>query len=475
MTKINNLIGGEWIAPVSGAYADNINPASNKVLASVADSDSLDIVYAIQAAKKALPKWSALPLKERADYILKIADQLESIFDELALAETNDVGKPLWLSKAVDIPRAIEALRYFCELALNESALEWTESQTHQEVYRSAVGVCALITPWNMPLYLLCWKLAPALIMGNTVICKPSELTPMTASLLGRVVKEVGVPEGVVNIVFGKGEAVGETLVKHPSVSLVSFTGSSETGSIILKNSADKVAKVSLELGGKNANIVLADADIDLAVEKSIKAAFLNSGQICLCGSRLFISEKIYDEFMKKFVAEAKKLIVSDPIHKETFMGPVISAEHKQNILKDLKQIESDNGDILCINEEFNHDNYLSPYIVTDLTDCSELWQKEIFGPVVLVRSFKYNHEAVKWANTSPYGLSASIFSGDMEKAKKMALKIEAGTVWINTWGERDARVPFGGVKQSGLGREGGLDSLNFYSERKLVFSRGSS
>ena len=471
MNKVDNFIGGVWVKPSADKYTDNHNPANGELLASVADSDSLDVVYAVQAAKKALPKWSGLTLNDRSEYLLKIADKLESIFEELVKTESNDVGKPLWLSKSVDIPRAIESFRYFSNLALQEKAAEWAEKSTHQKVYRSAVGVCALITPWNLPLYLLCCKIAPALIMGNTVICKPSELTPMTAALFAQATKDIGLPEGVINIIFGKGEAVGETLVKHPAVSLVSFTGSSETGAIILKNAADKITKVSLELGGKNPNIILADADIDLAVDKSIKAAFLNSGQICLCGSRLFISEKVYDQFMEKFIAKAKELIVGDPINKKTFMGPVISLNHKNSILKDLEQIKKDNGDVLCIDDSLNKGNYLSPYIVTDLTDCSELWQKEIFGPVVLVRSFKYNHEAVKWANTSPYGLSASIFSADVEKAQKMALKLDVGTVWINTWGERDARVPFGGVKLSGLGREGGIDSLNFFSERKLVFT----
>lgn len=477
MKKLTNFIDGEFVAPQSKKYLDNFDPSTGKVYSQTPDSDELDTIQAISAAKRAFKSWSETSVEERAKIACEIAKGIEENFKELALAESRDVGKPLELVEAVDVPRAIKNFRYFADFVsqYKEPELKTDEEGVSFYTLRQAVGVAGLIIPWNLPLYLLTWKVAPAIMTGNTCVLKPSELTPMTASLMGEIFNNAGLPKGVVNIVHGRGAVVGATLAAHPSVSLISFTGSTDTGREIQKMGANHCKKLSLELGGKNAHIVLKDADFEKALEASLLSAFLNSGQICLSGSRLFVQKDIYDKFMGEFRKRAQQLVVGDPLKAETFMGPVVSAEHFKKVKSCIEQARTEQGEVtvgsedLKLNSNNSEGYFLRPTVIEELTDCSPLWQEEIFGPVVFVRPFKYPHEAVKWANTSSYGLSASVWTANLERAKKIAADLEVGTVWINDWMRRSPAVPFGGMKESGLGREGGFYSLDFYTEIKTV------
>lgn len=477
MVKIKNYINGEFLEPNSDIFLDNFNPSNGEVYSKCPDSDALDVVLAVTSSKKAFTKWSKTPASERAKWLNKIADKIEEKFDEFALAETIDVGKPLWLSKKMDITRAIENFRFFASKIIHkeERATSMDDGSINYEL-RQPIGVAALISPWNLPLYLLTWKIAPALATGNTAVCKPSEVTPMTAYLLAQVMHEIGLPKGVCNFIFGRGAEAGNTLVNHPGVDLVSFTGGTETGATIATDVAGAFKKTSLELGGKNANIIFKDADLDKAIETTIKSSFLNQGEICLCGSRIFIQEQIFEEFKEKFVKKVKELKIGDPKNEAVFTGPLVSKEHLEKVISCIELAKKDQGIILTGGEkpkdlpkEIENGYFLEPTVIDELSDCSELQQQEIFGPVVTIRSFKYPKEAVKWANTTPYGLSASIWTQDISRAHKVAADLDVGTVWVNTWLKRDLRMPFGGVKASGLGREGGEDSLKFFTESKTV------
>jgi aminomuconate-semialdehyde/2-hydroxymuconate-6-semialdehyde dehydrogenase len=474
MEKIKNYIDGEFSETTD--TLDNFNPATGEVYSSLPKSGPMEAIKAVVSAKKAFTKWSATSLEDRAAWLHKIADKIEERIDEFALAESTDVGKPLWLAKQMDIGRSIHNFRFFATEIIHkkERATSMADGSINYEL-RQPVGVAALITPWNLPLYLLSWKIAPALATGNTVVCKPSEITPMTAYLLSQVMHEIGMPKGVCNFVYGTGPDVGESLVTHPAVSLVSFTGGTATGAKIAAQSAAQFKKLSLELGGKNANIIFKDADLDKAVETSLKSSFLNQGEICLCGSRIFVQEDIFEEFKTKFVQKTKELIVGDPSDKMSFMGPLVSKEHFEKVKECVELAKKDKGVVLAGDEELNlpehlkNGYYMRPTIIDELSDCSDLQQKEIFGPVVTLRPFKYPKDAVKWANTTPYGLSASIWTNDLKRAHKIAAQLDVGTVWVNTWLKRDLRMPFGGVKESGLGREGGEDSIKFFTESKTV------
>ncbi len=477
MLKIKNYINGEFLEPNSDSYLDNFNPSTGEVYSKCPDSDALDVVLAVTSSKKAFVKWSKTGAQERADWLHKIADKLEEKFDEFALAETTDVGKPLWLSKKMDITRAIENFRFFASKILHKEERSTTmdDGSLNYEL-RQPVGVAALISPWNLPLYLLTWKIAPALATGNTAVCKPSEVTPVTAFMLAKVMDEVGLPKGVCNFVFGSGKETGSALVNHPGVDLVSFTGGTETGAVIATDVASQFKKTSLELGGKNANIIFKDADLDKAIETTIKSSFLNQGEICLCGSRIFIQEEIFEEFKESFVKKVKELKVGDPTAEGTFCGPLVSKGHLDKVMSCIELAKKDQGVVLTggkspedLPQDLSKGYFLEPTIIDELSDCSELQQQEVFGPVVTIRSFKYPKEAVKWANTTPYGLSASIWTKDISRAHKVAAQLDVGTVWVNTWLKRDLRMPFGGVKASGLGREGGEDSLKFFTESKTV------
>lgn len=476
MLEIKNFINNEWAVAQSGKTLPCIDPARGEQYGQLPDSEALEVVFAIQAAQKAFPKWSKLAKKERAHFLNKIADAVEAKLEEFVLCESKDTGKPHWLLREREIPRVVDNFRYFAGLIQHDQTIASDmDGKAINYVLREPFGVCGLISPWNLPLYLLTWKIAPAIAMGNTVVCKPSEETSASAHLLSQVLLDVGLPAGVVNIVYGRGETAGAALVSHPGVPMISFTGGTETGLRIQELAAPRFKRLSLELGGKNANIVFKDADIAKAIKGTLSASFLNSGQICLCGSRLLVQEDIYKEFTQELAKAVAELKVGPPEDKDTFMGPVISEGHLQKVMQAIAKAKEEKGKVLTggdraqVAAPYDKGYFIQPTIVEDLTNCSEIWQEEVFGPFVTVMPFKYPADAVKWANTSSYGLSASLWTKDLARAHKVAAQIQAGTVWVNTWMKRDLGMPFGGMKQSGIGREGGELSLQTYSELKTV------
>ena len=476
MQQLSNFINGEYVPPQEGKYLEKLDPATAEKIYDLPDSTELDVVKAVQAAQKAFGDWSDTTTAERSRILMKVADLIDENLEELALAESHDVGKPVELAKTLDIPRAALNFRFFATRILHkEETATSMDGEAINYVLRQPVGVAGLISPWNLPLYLLSWKIAPALACGNTVVCKPSEFTSKTAWLLMDLLKKAGLPNGVCNLVIGRGDPAGRFLVEHPGVPLISFTGGTKTGEVIQKLAAPKVKRLSLELGGKNATIVMNDADLKKAIPTIVRSSFLNQGEICLCGSKILVQEQIYPEFMKEFTAAVKEIKVGDPRAKDTFMGPVIYQAHLDKVMGAIALAKSENGKIVCGGNKLNLPGslakgyFVEPTVIEDLTNCSELHQTEIFGPVVTVNSFKYPVDAVKWANNSPYGLSASIWTKDLSRAHKVAAQLNVGTVWINTWLKRDLRMPFGGAKASGIGREGGDHSFDFFTETKTV------
>tara|TARA_B100001758_G_scaffold247497_1_gene265537 strand:+ start:12349 stop:13791 length:1443 start_codon:yes stop_codon:yes gene_type:complete len=476
MEKILNYINGELVEPVSGNYLDNYNPSNGQVYSLVPDSEEVDINNAVLAAKEAFNSWSKTPKQERSNILMKLADTIEKYSSELIKAESKDNGKPETLAAHVDIPRAPANIRFFAGAILHDS------SQMHEMdgiainyTLRQPVGVAACISPWNLPLYLLTWKIAPALASGNTVVAKPSEITPMTAFLLSKICIEAGLPKGVLNIVHGLGDKIGDPLTTHIDTPIVSFTGGTVTGKHIARVTAPMFKKVSLELGGKNPNIIFADADFDKAVSTAARAAFTNQGQICLCGSRLFVQEEIYKKFKIALIEKTKKLKVGDPKDKSSNLGAVVSKDHMDKILSKIEEAKKLGGKILAggkrviLDGELKDGYYIEPTIIEGLSSDCDINQAEIFGPVVSLISFKTEAEVVDMANSTKYGLSASIFTENISKGHRVAANIDSGVVWINTWLLRDLRIPFGGMKQSGLGREGGFKSLEFFTEPKNI------
>ena len=470
-----NAVNGVLVPAQDGRWLEDLAPATGQVIARVPRSAKADVDAAVAAAKAALPAWAKTPVAERAALLDRVADLLEARLDEAAALESRDTGKPLALATSLDIPRAISNLRFFADLVRTKTDDASMMADALNYTHRAPAGVCALITPWNLPLYLLSWKTAPALAMGNTIVAKPSELTPLTASLLADLLQEAGCPPGVFNLVHGLGAEAGDALVSHPEVSLVSFTGGTATGAKVAAAAAPAFKKLSLELGGKNPSLVFADCDFAQAVPGVTRAAFLNQGQICLCGSRILVERSIHDRFVAALLEELKAWKVGDPSDPATKIGAGISAAHRDKVESYLKLAVEEGGTIRCggkrpaLPPPFDGGFFLEPTIITGLPATCRTATEEIFGPVVTVHPFDTEEEALAMANGTKYGLAASVWTQDLTRAHRVAQALESGMVWVNTWLHRDLRVPFGGVKASGVGREGGRHSLEFFSEAKNI------
>lgn len=476
MQKILNFINGNWSEPTDKKFLENINPSRGVVYSLIPDSNEVDVGLAIEAAQNAFPKWSKLTADQRAQYLRELSRGIMQKLDLFVQAESIDNGKPVSVAKAVDIPRSARNFDFFADAI----------TQFHGETFRShyntinytdysPLGVVACISPWNLPLYLLTWKIAPALAAGNTVVAKPSELTPMTAYLLCQVAEEIGLPKGVLNIVHGTGLRVGTPLVKHQSIKAISFTGSTSTGQVIAEATSRQFKKMSLEMGGKNPNIIFADCDFDKALENTLRSSFANQGQICLCGSRIFVEASLYDKFKTALVEKTKKLKQGDPLLAETEQGALVSAGHMDKVLSYIQLAQAEGGKILTGGRRFEGSGeltkgyFVEPTLIEGLAFDCRTNQEEIFGPVATIMPFSSEAEVLKMANSTRYGLSASVWTQDLNRAQRLSRQLEAGIVWINTWMFRDLRTPFGGVKDSGYGREGGMDALKFFSEVKNV------
>ena len=476
MEKILNYIGGEFAAAKSGKFLENVDPARGTVYSLVPDSGAEDVEAAVNAAEKAFPSWSRTPVAERAAVLNKIADLIARDLQKLSEAESRDNGKPISLAKVLDIPRSESNIRFFASAVQqfhgdsfisDQQALNYTE--------HTPLGVVACISPWNLPLYLFTWKIAPALAAGNCVVAKPSEVTPMTAYLFTRLCAEAGLPAGVLNVVHGTGPSAGEAMVTHAKVKAVSFTGSTAVGRRIAAHAAPSFKKVSLELGGKNANIIFADADLEKAVDMSVRSSFLNQGQICLCGSRIFVERSIYENFKARLIEKTQDLKSGDPLDRHTQQGAIVSEAQYKKVLSCLEQAKSDGGRILCggkrptLPAELKDGFFIEPTLIEGLSHLARTNQEEIFGPVATLIPFDGEDEAVTMANSTAYGLSASVWTQDISRGHRVARKIQSGVVWVNTWMFRDLRTPFGGMKESGVGREGGMDALHFFTETKNI------
>lgn len=473
---LSNYINGELRKPVNGEYLDNLEPATGQVYSYIPASKTDDVEQAVKAAEEAFPQWSNAGIKFRSEVMLRIAAGIKKYENDLVAAESKDNGKPESLARLVDIPRAHDNIHFFA------TAIEHFASESHHMenlainyTLRRPIGIVGCISPWNLPLYLFTWKIAPALAAGNCVVAKPSEVTPMSAYLFSKICIEAGLPKGVLNIVHGLGPDAGQAIVEHPKVKAISFTGGTKTGEHLARTAAPMFKKLSLELGGKNPNIIFNDADLDNAVATSIKAAFSNQGQICLCGSRIYIQDKLYKEFRDKFVDAVAKLKLGDPQNPDTNIGAVVSKTHFEKILNHIDIAKNEGGKILIGGQAVKGtgrcaDGYfIAPTVIEGLAPNCSTNKDEIFGPVVTLNKFKTEDEVIDLANGTSYGLSATIFTSDLNRAHRVAERIEAGIVWINTWLLRDLRTPFGGVKSSGVGREGGFEALRFFTEPKNI------
>jgi aminomuconate-semialdehyde/2-hydroxymuconate-6-semialdehyde dehydrogenase len=475
MTEILNYVNGGWIAPFSRKFFDNVDPSCGDVYSRVPDSDEQDVAAAVEAARAAFPGWSGMGVQQRTNFLLKIADLIDRDLELLAAAESRDQGKPLKLARVMDIPRASANLRFFATGAIHfASEAHVTDSEAINYTLRTPLGVVGCISPWNLPLYLFTWKIAPALAAGCTVVAKPSELTPMTAYLFSRLCGEAGLPPGVLNIIHGTGARAGQSIVEHPDVTAISFTGGTLTGRKIAATAAPMFKKLSLELGGKNPNLVFADCDFQQAVKTSVAAAFTNQGEICLCGSRIFIERPIFDQFAAEFVRQTRELVVGDPMDEQTKIGALVSEAHMQKVLSYIELARQEGGKILVGGNRVTvpthpRGYFVAPTVITGLSHTCRTNQEEIFGPVVTLVPFDDEAEAIEMANSTPYGLAATIWTENLKRAHRVSAQIRSGIVWVNCWLLRDLRTPFGGVKQSGVGREGGWEALRFFTEAKNV------
>lgn len=475
MKKILNYINGALVAPHADAWLENPNPSTGAIYSLIPDSDASDVDAAVAAAEAAKEAWASTTAKARSRYMMQIAQGIEQRMEEFALAETTDNGKPLWLSRSVDIPRAVSNFEFFATAILHEhSEAHQTDETAINYTYQKPVGLAGCISPWNLPIYLFTWKIAPALAAGCCVIAKPSEVTPMTAYLLSEVCKEVGLPAGVLNIVHGLGPKVGQRIVEHPQIPAISFTGGTSTGAHLARTAAPMFKKLSLELGGKNPNLIFADCDFDDMLTTTVRSSFANQGQICLCGSRLYIERSIYDKFKEAFVAKVKALTVGDPLDPATKTGAVVSKPHMEKVLSYVELAKEEGGTVLCgghqvFPEGKENGYYIQPTVIEGLDEQCRTNQEEIFGPVVTIQPFDNEEEVIKYANASPYGLACTIWTSNLKRAHRVAHAVDTGIVWINCWLLRDLRTPFGGMKQSGVGREGGFHAIEFFREKKNV------
>jgi len=477
MTKILNFIDGQFVEPVGGKFLDNIEPATGKPYSQVADSDARDVDLAVAAAEKAFPDWSRTPAADRSSLLLRIADLIERDLEKFARAESIDTGKPLSLARGLDIPRAASNFRFFATAILHtENEAHVTDGIAFNYTLRQPRGIVGLISPWNLPLYLLSWKIAPALACGNTAIAKPSELTPMTAQLLCEICTEAGLPKGVLNVVHGTGPNVGSPITAHPKIGTISFTGGTVTGRKVAETCGPMFKKVSLELGGKNPNIIFADADLERAIAGSVGSSFANQGQICLCGSRVFVERSVYKDFVDRFIDKASQLKQGDPLDDKTEQGAIVSKTQLDKVKFYVDLAQKEGGKVALggkapepINERCRDGYFFPPTVLTDLPVSCRTNREEIFGPVVTVTPFDSEEEVIGYANDTEYGLASSVWTQNLSRAHRVAEQIHSGTVWVNCWLVRDLRVPFGGMKQSGVGREGGEEALRFFTEPKNV------
>jgi len=474
--NIQNYINGNFHNPIQDNWLDNYNPSNGEVYSQIPNSNKEDVENAYIAAKSAFPSWSQTTLDERSRIMIRISELIEANLDRLAEAESKDNGKPIWLAKAVDIPRASSNFRFFAN-AITQFASESHESVGQQAInytLRQPIGVVGCISPWNLPLYLFTWKIAPAIAAGNCVVAKPSEVTPMTAYLLGEICNEAGLPKGVLNIVHGLGTTTGQVIVEHPDIKAISFTGGTATGAHIARTAAPMFKKLSLELGGKNPNIIFADCDYDDMLKTTVRSSFANQGQICLCGSRIFVEDSIYEQFKKDFIERIKNMKVGHPSDEKTKIGALVSKRHLEKVLCYVDIAREEGGTVLCGGNKVTVDGYengyyMQPAIIEVKTDECRVNQEEIFGPVVTIMPFKTEDEVLQMANKVKYGLSATLWTNDLKRTMRMSNQLQAGIVWVNTWLMRDLRTPFGGVKASGVGREGGFEALRFFTEAKNV------
>jgi aminomuconate-semialdehyde/2-hydroxymuconate-6-semialdehyde dehydrogenase len=479
MEKILNYVNGVLQEPRSGKYLDNYDPSIGSVYSLIPDSDARDVSEAVTAALDAFPDWSSMLVESRSAFLQRIADLIDRDIDLLARVESIDNGKPLSLARSLDIPRASANLRFFATGALHfSSEAHTTGTEAVNYTLRTPLGVAGCISPWNLPLYLFTWKIAPALAAGCTVVAKPSELSPMTAYIFSKLCMEAGLPKGVLNIVHGIGSKTGQAIVEHPEVIAISFTGGTVTGKKIASTAAPMFKKLSLELGGKNPNIIFADCDLERALNVSLQSSFSNQGEICLCGSRILVEKSLYNEFVDAFVAGTKKLNVGDPLEVGTDIGALISENHLNKVSGYVDLARTEGGQILTggkrviVKGRCAHGYFLEPTVIVGLDNECRTNQEEIFGPVVTIMPFDTELDAVRFSNSTSYGLSASLWTENLKRAHRVSAQIKSGIIWVNCWLFRDLRTPFGGMKQSGLGREGGWEALKFFTDVKNVCVR---
>ena len=475
--RIKNFSDGQFVEPLGGKYLDNIEPATGKPYSQVPDSDARDVDLAVAAAEKAFEGWSKKPAAERSRFLLRIADLIERDLEKFARAESIDTGKPLSLARGLDIPRAVANFRFFATAILHtENEAHITDGVAFNYTLRQPRGIAGLISPWNLPLYLFSWKIAPAIAVGNTAIAKPSELTPMTAYLLCEICAEAGLPNGVFNVVHGTGPNVGAAITAHPKINTISFTGGTVTGKKVAEACAPLFKKVSLELGGKNPNIIFADADLDAAIAGSVRSSFANQGQVCLCGSRVFVERSAYKGFVERFIDKASKLKQGDPLDEKTEQGAIVKKAQLDKVKFYVDLAQKEGGKIALggkapesINERCQSGYFFQPTVITGLPVSCRTNREEIFGPVITITPFDNEEEVIGYANDTEYGLASSVWTQNLNRAHRVAERISTGTVWVNCWLVRDLRVPFGGMKASGVGREGGTEALHFFTEPKNI------